>query len=182
MKWLFSALFFLSGWVHTSGQRLGRLNETRLWKTAAVGETSDPACFRILQAALTSTPSKAREQAAEQVLACFLPSVSSPGDSWEVRGTGDNGNLFTCFLVQDFEQGLTHFVTLASLRLMEVLLPQLPRCGDFKTCIHPTLGQNGVHPSPLASELASRLNVEVLASCIGLTPTGESPTPFGSEH
>lgn len=85
------------------------------------------------------------------------------GDSWEVKGTGGNGNLFTCFLVQDFEQDLTHFVTLASLRLMEVLLPQLPRCGDFKTCIHPTFGQNGAYPTLLASELATRLSVEVLA-------------------
>lgn len=136
--------------------------------------SSDLVCVRVSQ-------SKAREQAADRVLACFLPSVSSRGDSWEVRGTGGNGNLFTCFL-QDFEQDLTHFVTLASLRLTEVLLPQLPRCGDFKTCIHPTLGQNGVYLTLLASELATRLSVEVLALCIGRTPTGESPTPFGSEH
>lgn len=105
-----------------------QINETRLWKTTTVGGDNRSCLFSgFFQAAVTLTPSKAGEQAVGQVLACFLPSVSSWGDSWEVRGTGGNGNLF-CFLVWDFEQDLTYFVTLASLRLTEVLLPQLSRC------------------------------------------------------
>lgn len=102
---------------------------------ATLGKTRHTVCFGMHKAVLTLRERERTLQSRHS--AWFLLPVS-----WEAQGAAAVES-FICFLVWDFEQGLT--VAQDGLRLQALLLPQLSKCGDFETCIHLPLGQNGIH-------------------------------------